>query len=156
MYLTGLEAEHFRNLAHIRLEPDPRYNLIVGQNAQGKTNLLEAIWLLTGCRSFRGARERDLIGFDQEVMRMQAAFRDSRRDQQITYALQRSSREKKITLNGVPLRGGSRLFQQFQDGRFGLRRDFLIHNMRLLFPIIPFFSQPVQGQTAVDSYGQGW
>ena len=114
MYLTGLEAEHFRNLAHIRLEPDPRYNLIVGQNAQGKTNLLEAIWLLTGCRSFRGARERDLIGFDQEVMRMQAAFRDSRRDQQITYALQRSSREKKITLNGVPLRGGSRLFQQFQ------------------------------------------
>ena len=84
MYLTGLEAEHFRNLAHIRLEPDPRYNLIVGQNAQGKTNLLEAIWLLPGCRSFRGARERDLIGFDQEVMRMQAAFRDSRRDQQIT------------------------------------------------------------------------
>lgn len=114
MHLTGLEAEHFRNLEHIQLEPDPRYNLIVGQNAQGKTNLLEAIWLLTGCRSFRGVRERDLVGFDQEVMRMQAAFRDSRREQHITYAIQKSSREKKITLNGVPLRGGSRLFAQFQ------------------------------------------
>ena len=96
MHLTGLEAEHFRNLEHIQLEPDPRYNLIVGQNAQGKTNLLEAIWLLTGCRSFRGVRERDLVGFDQEVMRMQAAFRDSRREQHITYAIQKSRDRKSV------------------------------------------------------------
>ena len=96
MHLTGLEAEHFRNLEHIQLEPDPRYNLIVGQNAQGKTNLLEAIWLLTGCRSFRGVRT-DLVGFDQEVMRMQVTFQDSPPEQHITYAIQKSSREKKIT-----------------------------------------------------------
>lgn len=129
MYLTGLEAENFRNLDHIWLEPDPRYNLIVGQNAQGKTNLLEAIWLMTGCRSFRGARERDLICFDRDVMRMQAAFRDSRREQNITYALQRSSREKKITLNGVPLRGGSRLFAQFQCVVFTPDDTMLIKGM---------------------------
>ena len=52
MRITRLEADGFKNLCEIALEPDASYNLILGENAQGKTNLLEAIWALTGCRSF--------------------------------------------------------------------------------------------------------
>ena len=59
MRLTALSADGFKNLESVSLIPDPSYNLILGENAQGKTNLLEAIWALTGCRSFCGTRERD-------------------------------------------------------------------------------------------------
>ena len=54
MKLTALSVDGFKNLKGVSLIPDPSYNLILGENAQGKTNLLEAIWTLTGCRRFRG------------------------------------------------------------------------------------------------------
>ena len=63
MRLTQLTADGFKNLRGVAIAPDPAYNLILGENAQGKTNLLEAIWALTGCRSFRGSRERDYLPF---------------------------------------------------------------------------------------------
>ena len=44
MKLTALSVDGFKNLKGVSLIPDPSYNLILGENAQGKTNLLEAIW----------------------------------------------------------------------------------------------------------------
>lgn len=68
MRITRLEADGFKNLCEIALEPDASYNLILGENAQGKTNLLEAIWALTGCRSFRGTHERDYLPFSGDTL----------------------------------------------------------------------------------------
>lgn len=97
------------------MEPHPDLNLILGNNAQGKTNLLEAIWACTGCRSFRGAKERDYIRMKQAAMHLKLRFRDSRREQEIRLHLARGEgKQKKILLNGVPLKGGSGLFAQFQ------------------------------------------
>ena len=56
MRVTQLELKNFRNIASAAVEPCDGVNLIWGDNAQGKTNLLESIWLFTGCRSFRGAK----------------------------------------------------------------------------------------------------
>lgn len=52
MRLTSVAADGFKNLKAVQFSPSPHYNLIIGENAQGKTNLLEAIWMMTGCRSF--------------------------------------------------------------------------------------------------------
>ena len=61
MRLAHLELTDHRNLAHAVLDPDPHLTVLCGPNGQGKTNLLEAVWLLTGGKSFRGSRDAELI-----------------------------------------------------------------------------------------------
>ena len=97
------------------MQPSDSLNLIFGNNAQGKTNLLEAIWCCTGCRSFRGSKERDYIQLKSPAMHLILWFSDSRREQEIQFHLARGEgKQKKLLLNGVPLKGGSGLFSQFQ------------------------------------------
>ena len=66
MRLLTLATRDFRNLAELRIEPHPRFNVIVGPNAQGKTNLLEAIYALASLKSFRASRPADMIAFDHD------------------------------------------------------------------------------------------
>lgn len=98
MRLTRLKTENFRNLAAVDLKPDPGVNIIYGENAQGKTNLIEAIYLLTGQKSFRAARESDYPRFGQEVARIQADF--TCRSREKTAALACGSK-KLAWLNGL-------------------------------------------------------
>lgn len=53
MYVTQHNAKDFRNLENAVILPDRSINIIFGENGQGKTNLIESIWLFTGCHSFR-------------------------------------------------------------------------------------------------------
>jgi len=61
MYLKYLQVSDFRNIEKVALNPDPGFNILWGDNAQGKTNFLEAIYLLGNLRSFRGSRNEELI-----------------------------------------------------------------------------------------------
>lgn len=61
MRLEWLEVENYRNIAHARLCPGEELTVLCGDNGQGKTNLLEAIWLLTGGKSFRGGKDAELV-----------------------------------------------------------------------------------------------
>ena len=54
MRLLSLEVQNYRNISSASLTPGRELTVICGNNGQGKTNLLEAIWLLTGGKSFRG------------------------------------------------------------------------------------------------------
>lgn len=63
MYLSHFKATGFRNLAPLELDFDPKVNLFLGENAQGKTNLLEAIYFLALTRSHRTSNDKELIGF---------------------------------------------------------------------------------------------
>lgn len=74
MKLRRLKTENFRNLAAVDLVPGPGVNVIYGENAQGKTNLIEAIYLLTGQKSFRAAKESDFLRFGTGVARIEAEF----------------------------------------------------------------------------------
>ncbi|MGM0577217.1 MAG: DNA replication/repair protein RecF [Myxococcota bacterium] len=66
MHLLALECENFRNLEPLRLDPHPRFNILEGNNGQGKTNLLEAIYLLGTLQSFRESKTRMLVRWDAE------------------------------------------------------------------------------------------
>lgn len=113
MKLTALSVDGFKNLKGVSLIPDPSYNLILGENAQGKTNLLEAIWTLTGCRSFRGTRERDYLPFSGGNLQVEAKFQDARREQSVRlYMVSGTVPEKKIWCNDVPQKS-SALFSVF-------------------------------------------
>ena len=61
MRLLSLKVQNYRNIAEACLEPGRELTVICGNNGQGKTNLLEAIWLLTGGKSFRGGKDAELV-----------------------------------------------------------------------------------------------
>ncbi len=66
MILKNLNCKNFRNFEEIIFEPSSSMNVIFGDNAQGKTNLLEAIWLFCGAKSFRGSKDNELKKFGAE------------------------------------------------------------------------------------------
>ncbi len=66
MRIKSLKFQNFRNITSIELSPSYEMNVIYGENAQGKTNLIEGIWLLTGAKSFRGAKDEELKKFGCE------------------------------------------------------------------------------------------
>ena len=61
MLLEALRLQHFRNLEFVEVEPHRRFNILSGDNGQGKTNFLEAIYLLSAVRSFRAKRNAGLV-----------------------------------------------------------------------------------------------
>ncbi len=115
MRVTYAEIDGFKNLEGISFAPDPKYNIIAGRNAQGKTNLLEAMWILSGCRSFRGSKEKDYVKLGGERMTSRIKIQDAVREQKIEYTLSRSSAApRSIVLNGVKQKGTRALFDVFK------------------------------------------
>jgi DNA replication and repair protein RecF len=113
--LTRLAIRHFRNLGNQDLEIPPEGVAIVGRNAQGKTNLLEAIYYLETFRSFRGARDEQLVAFGEGVFRVAGTLEPQEGDAdgravQVAAGFERKGRRKKVTLDGVePERVGDAL-----------------------------------------------
>lgn len=66
MKINSLNCKNFRNIEDINIVPCDEMNVICGENAQGKTNIIEAIWLFTGAKSFRGAKDNEFIKFGTE------------------------------------------------------------------------------------------
>ena len=115
MIVTSAAIDGFKNLSEISFVPDKKYNIIVGKNAQGKTNLLEAMWILSGCRSFRGSREKDYICLGGNKMSSEIKILDSVREQKISFEMTRSaSAPKSLHINGVKQKGTRALFDVFK------------------------------------------
>lgn len=74
MKLLSLHVRDFRNLASVELAPSPRATILVGQNAQGKTNLLEAIYYLATLKALRAARLQELVRFGAQRAQVQGDF----------------------------------------------------------------------------------
>ena len=70
MKISKLDIKNYRNLSGNSFDFDDKVNYIYGQNAQGKTNLLEAIWMFTGARSFRKTKDADLIKFGESSAKL--------------------------------------------------------------------------------------
>lgn len=115
MIIDRITADGYKNLEGVDIVPDPKMNIICGENAQGKTNLVEAVWLCSGCRSFRGTRDKDFIGFVKEAAKVSMDFTDSVRSQRIEFEVRKGSvKDKTVTLNGVKLPLLSKLFGSFR------------------------------------------
>lgn len=76
MYLQHLHLENFRNHQQLELDfhANQRINYLIGQNALGKTNLLESVYLLALTKSFRGQKSAELINWQSEYARVKADF----------------------------------------------------------------------------------
>ena len=104
MRLDRLTVQDYRNLRAATLAPAPRLTVLCGPNGQGKTNLLESIWLLTGGKSFRGAKDAELIRRGQEFAVVEGAFEAGGRPQalRLTVGAKESARPgRRARLNGA-------------------------------------------------------
>ena len=113
MYVTRLGTQGFRNLCDQELFPCRGVNVIYGGNAQGKTNLLEALWLFTGGHSFRGAKDGELprldpaTGENAPAAALALDFFSEGRDQKAQLRIESGRRASVI--NGVKKKTGSAL-----------------------------------------------
>jgi DNA replication and repair protein RecF len=98
LQIERLSFENFRNLKKGELSLSKGINILYGDNAQGKTNLLEACWLFTGGKSFRGAKDKELIAFEKEKATLEMDFFAAERQQKAKIEL---AARRSLTLNGV-------------------------------------------------------
>lgn len=141
--VSRLSVRDFRNLQNAELLPGPGVNLFLGDNAQGKTNLMEAVWLFTGERSFRGARDTELVRFGAESFRLELDFTAQGGEHRASLAY---SGAKQAALDGVKLSSAAELAGHFPAVAFSpedlslakgapqLRRRFLNAAIAQLFP----------------------
>lgn len=99
MRIKEVALKNFRNIKQMSIFPDENTNIIFGNNAQGKTNLLESIWLFTGGRSFRGSKDGDLIYFSEDKADLKMSFNAQQRDQWAHIEIAKNN--KRLILNGV-------------------------------------------------------
>ena len=109
MELKSLTLYDFRNYQHLHLEADPGVNLIVGDNAQGKTNLLEAISYFGAGRSFRTQKTGELIRFGAEFADLQAEIVSQGREQSLKVLLFSGKRPRQLFRNGVKKKSAAEL-----------------------------------------------
>ena len=101
MGLNELSLRSFRNYRQERITFDPGVNLIVGQNAQGKTNLLEAIAFLGSGRSFRATKNAEMIGFSADFAELEGKITAQEREQVIRWLLFPTRQPRQLQVNGV-------------------------------------------------------
>src|SRR5687768_15652955 len=96
-----LRLRQFRNFIELERQFPPAGVAIIGENGQGKTNLLEAIYYLEIFRSFRGAPDEQLVRFGEDVFRVSASLDGGDgAERSLAAAFDRRARKKKVTLNG--------------------------------------------------------
>ena len=84
MKILKMAFKGYRNLKENELEFSPGINFVFGKNAQGKTNLMEAILMFTGARSFRGTKDADLVNFESDFARIDGDFFFENTEHEIT------------------------------------------------------------------------
>ncbi len=111
MTVNSVKIKNFRNISDLSFTADSGVNVIYGENAQGKTNILESIWLFTGCKSFRGAKDNELIKFNEDFAKINLEFSDNSREKKSEIIV--SDKKKIASLNGVSLRSTAELIGSF-------------------------------------------
>ena len=112
MEVNALSLEGFRNYGAAFVEFDPRCNVVFGANAQGKTNLLEAIAYLSRGKSPRARTDREMIGFEQSQASLEARVTARDREFRVRAELFREKR-RKLTVNKVPTKSAAALSEVY-------------------------------------------
>ena len=109
MIIESLELKNYRNYRELSLSFDPGTNLLYGDNAQGKTNILEALYYCASAKSHRGSKDKEIIRFGEEEAHVKLLLRKRDVPYRIDMHLKMNS-AKGIAVNGLPIRRASELF----------------------------------------------
>lgn len=111
MKIKSIKIDGFKNLKEVNINPCDKTNIVFGENAQGKTNLIEAMWICSGVKSFRGTKDKGFVDMNGQRAEIEVSFENSFRTQTIKITCARPVvRDKNVFLNGVKLKSVSKLF----------------------------------------------
>lgn len=108
MFIKSLELDDYRNYEKLSIKFDKGINILYGNNAQGKTNILEAIYLCGTTKSHRGNKDKEIIRFGCNESHIRALFNKNEVEYQIDIHL-RNDKSKGIAINGVKLKKAAEL-----------------------------------------------
>lgn len=146
MFLKSIELKNFRNYDNLELDFNKNINLILGDNAQGKTNLLESIYYTSMGRSFKPVKERDVINFGEETSIIKANAHKYDDNLEISIILRKNG-DKEIKKDGIKLKKNSELCDNMLVVMFSpedlkivkeepeKRRKFIDRELSLISPI---------------------
>lgn len=109
MLIKSLELENFRNYKQLKMEFDSGTNILYGDNAQGKTNILEALYLSGTTKSHKSSKDKEMIRFRKEESHIRTLIEKNDISYRIDMHLKRS-KTKGIAINGIPIKKASELF----------------------------------------------
>lgn len=112
MIVKKVELSNFRNYKLLKLDLDEKTNILYGNNAQGKTNILESIYVCSTTKSHRTNRDAELINLDSDEAHIKLYLEKNNREQRIDIHL-RKNKTKGIAINGIPIKKASELFGLF-------------------------------------------
>lgn len=109
MYIKELYLKNFRNYKEEKIPFQEKINIILGKNGQGKTNLLEGIYLLSMGKSFRTNRDTEMINFNSDYFRVQGKF--IKEEEDLTVEMSLSKKEKLFKIDGIEKRKNADLLE---------------------------------------------
>lgn len=109
MYIESVQLKNFRNYESLEIQLDKETNILYGDNAQGKTNILEAIYLCGTTKSHRGSKDREIIRFGEEEAHIRMMLRKNDLSYKIDMHLKKN-KAKGVAINGLPIHKARELF----------------------------------------------
>ena len=109
MYIKSLELKNYRNYNDLSIEFEKGTNILYGNNAQGKTNVLEAIYVASTTKSHRGSKDREIINFDKDEAHIKITVMKKDVPVRIDIHLKKN-KSKGIAIIGIPIKKASELF----------------------------------------------
>lgn len=125
MKINKAVITNYRNIENIELIPCDGVNIIYGENAQGKTNILESLFLFTGLKSFRSSKDSELVAFGKKLASVSVDFSTSSREHK---AEMKITDRRRAVLNGVSLPSTTALMSKFPAALFSPGFMSLIQN----------------------------
>lgn len=109
MIIESIELKNYRNYDKLHMDFSHGTNILYGDNAQGKTNILEAIYVCATTKSHRGSKDKEIIQFDRDESHIKLNVRKRDVPYRIDMHLKKN-RAKGVAVNGVPIKKASELF----------------------------------------------
>jgi DNA replication and repair protein RecF len=109
MYIESLELKNFRNYEYLCIDFHSGTNILYGDNAQGKTNVLESVYLCGTTKSHKGSKDRDMIRFDQDESHIRMMVNKDGVSHKIDMHLKKN-KSKGIAIDGIPIKKAAQLF----------------------------------------------
>ncbi len=109
MIIESIELKNYRNYDELHMDFSHGTNILYGDNAQGKTNVLEAIYVCATTKSHRGSKDKEIIQFDRNESHIKLNIRKKDIPYRIDMHLKKN-KAKGVAVNGVPIRKASELF----------------------------------------------
>ena len=109
MNIRSIELKNFRNYENLEISFDEGTNILFGDNAQGKTNILEAAYMSGTTKSHKGSRDKEMIRFGEEEAHLKTVVVRGGREYQIDMHLKKN-RAKGIAIDKIPIKKASELF----------------------------------------------